>query len=373
MKKYSQILLILAFNVILPLVVLEICLELSLRFPGAIPDSGFRDWLIEYHMNHDRRSVSYIAECSRSSKGLGYEGRPNGSCRFKSREFDIDIRLNSKGTRDPEVSLEKAEILILGDSQAFGWGVEREESLSGQLEKMTGRKVLTVAYPSYGTVREILKLRQFDVSNIKWVIVQYHENDRDENFSFISKNFHLAVMPPSEYVRYARLDRRTSFYWPGKHLYYTFKAILARRIFGNDPQKPGKEFFTPKIEANTFTTTLYLSRVKSADANVWVVQLNAWGKNNDQFINALTSRIAKIKRNYPFFERVIPLSVVDVIDPKKHHYVLDDHLNAKGHTALAEFLLGELKKKSPDIVLGHESAARSPNPAQTDHVVSASQ
>lgn len=62
--------------------------------------------------------------------------KPNQAQRWKRLEWDIDMRVNSKGLRDHEYPPEPSpgSILVLGDSFTEGYGVELAETYSKRLE-----------------------------------------------------------------------------------------------------------------------------------------------------------------------------------------------------------------------------------------------
>lgn len=63
---------------------------------------------------------------------------PNSTCRFKSDEWDVSVKVNSQGLRDDEISQEKPaqsfRVLALGDSFTMGHGVNVEDSFVNLLE-----------------------------------------------------------------------------------------------------------------------------------------------------------------------------------------------------------------------------------------------
>src|SRR5262247_1177276 len=69
------------------------------------------------------RADRFLAECGRYDPRLTYMLR-FGGCHFTNVEFDTDIKVNSFGLRDDEDSLKDPEVIVLGDSQAMGFGVE---------------------------------------------------------------------------------------------------------------------------------------------------------------------------------------------------------------------------------------------------------
>ena len=61
------------------------------------------------------------------------------------------LRINSKGFRGAEWPAPKAgELIVVGDSQVFGLGVEEDETFPAQLAKTSGRQVLNAGVPTWG-------------------------------------------------------------------------------------------------------------------------------------------------------------------------------------------------------------------------------
>lgn len=76
-------------------------------------------------------------------------GKPNSTTRQikNSGDYDVEVVFNRHGLRDPrDIATGKAgDLYVVGDSFAFGWGVEQDERFSSVLEKLTGRRVYNIA------------------------------------------------------------------------------------------------------------------------------------------------------------------------------------------------------------------------------------
>jgi hypothetical protein len=98
---------------------------------------------------------------------LGARLEPGAAQKFKLRNNPLtSIRINAAGYRGAELpSPSKDEILVVGDSQVFGLGVDEHQTFSAQLAALTGRPVINGGVPTYGpgeytaVVREMLDAR----------------------------------------------------------------------------------------------------------------------------------------------------------------------------------------------------------------------
>lgn len=116
-----------------------------------------------------------------------YELRPGVRGSFVGRELAI----NSLGMRDVERAYDKApgtfRIVGLGDSHAFGWGVDRDETFLAVLERLLDARfpsrrheVWNLAVPGYNTVQEVQSFAlRADRLAPDLVIINYVDNDMD--------------------------------------------------------------------------------------------------------------------------------------------------------------------------------------------------
>ena len=135
------------------LALIEGSVELMLNNPEHVPDTMIDFWR-SYYYSKDQPIVQYLPECAQYDPELTYTLRP-GRCRFQSRYFNTWIEANRLGTRDDERSLSGPEVIVIGDSESMGWGVEQDELYSEIIEQESGRTVLNLAVSSYGTAREL--------------------------------------------------------------------------------------------------------------------------------------------------------------------------------------------------------------------------
>lgn len=135
----------------------------------------------------DDRSVSLRSIIApHPSDEIIYDLRPGLDVKFQGAR----VTTNSCGMRGPDRPVRKEpgtfRIALLGDSFAFGWGVEYEQSfahvLEGRLNEALGGagrvEVLNFGVPGYSTFQEVAKLRETGLDfDPDLVLVYFIEND----------------------------------------------------------------------------------------------------------------------------------------------------------------------------------------------------
>lgn len=83
---------------------------------------------------------------------LGVRLQPSTSMKLRIADNPVTtVATNARGYRAPEWPAPSAEeILVVGDSQVFGLGVEQDQTFSAGLAEATGRVVLNGGLPTYG-------------------------------------------------------------------------------------------------------------------------------------------------------------------------------------------------------------------------------
>ena len=124
---------------------------------------------------------------------VGYALTPGFSGTVQRSEFATTVTINSMGFRGPEIpaiTSSTYRILLLGDSMAWGFGVEDNETVAVQLESLLNQhnpdldiQVINASVPGYGTADQ-LNLLQAHIKSLKpdLVLVQFFSiNDLAEN------------------------------------------------------------------------------------------------------------------------------------------------------------------------------------------------
>ncbi len=276
------------------------------------------------YLDGARNIIQLEPDCARYDPGLSYTLRP-GEFVFSNAEFRTEYRVNRLGIRSDEADLVAPAFIVIGDSRAMGWGVAQEEMYSSLLRRETGLKTLNAAVSSYGTAREMKLLDRLDTSAMKRLVIHYVDNDYDENASFFRHANVLPIMSRENYLAAQRKYLKGKRYYFGK---YTFFFLYRLGAEAQDGLVRLLKIDSQKSAAVYFLNALMHSRRTPLDGARIVVM------GNGKFIERLRKEIAS--GDYPgYVERMVLLSD-DV--PTSGYFVLDNHMNGKGHRFLAERL-----------------------------------
>lgn len=121
---------------------------------------------------------------------LGRRGKPSFAGRFHQAEFDVQVELDDDGFRQVdgrpvEASMNRPSVFVLGDSFAWGWGVERDESFVALVARATPEwRWRNYALCGSGTLAQYLLFER----HVRWqlepgdvVLLAFYENDFADN------------------------------------------------------------------------------------------------------------------------------------------------------------------------------------------------
>lgn len=105
------------------------------------------------------------ASFGRHDAEVGWTLLPNVSTRVVAEVFQYTLTTNSRGWRDVETPLAKPagrrRVVVLGDSVAWGWGVDDGGSFPDLVERRVGDlELVNLAVPGYGSDQEFLTLER---------------------------------------------------------------------------------------------------------------------------------------------------------------------------------------------------------------------
>src|SRR5262245_13507825 len=167
---------------------------------------------------------------------LGVRLRPGATTRIAfGGNPATDVRINRDGYRGPELpapAADSSEILVVGDSQVFGLGVQEHETASARLAELTGQPVVNAGVPTYGppeylaVVREMLERRRPQT-------VVYVVNLVNDLFEAARPNVQRHVVWDGWAVRSETAPREVTEF-PGREVIFRRShAVLALRSWWN--------------------------------------------------------------------------------------------------------------------------------------------
>jgi len=120
---------------------------------------------------------------------VGWRCRPHLDLRFtQPGTCDVRVRCNSRGLRDREHAFEKPagvrRVVCVGDSYAWGQGVEDAETFASVLERaLPAAETINLGVAGYTAVQELLL---FEAEGVRyapdWTVVLFCDNDLDSDF-----------------------------------------------------------------------------------------------------------------------------------------------------------------------------------------------
>lgn len=318
---------------VITLVLLELVLfsflqfyELNTVFPYV------KKQIQQYYLSRERDIIQYMPECAQYDKDLFYLFK-EGACILESREFVTKYSFNRAGVRDDNASLEKPEIIVLGDSHGLGWGVDQDKIFSSVLEQQSKYTVLNSAVSSYGTVREFQLLKKLPKDGLKYLIVQYCINDRGENEDFFLNDKVLPVSDREEYDRIVRGHINRTKYEPfafSKKLYFDLKKLLKKQdrfVFERKPEEIDQ--FLRVVDQNL--------DLIGTDVKIITFEVNGSNRNESFFDDTLKRYLGKDEFAH-LQTRIISFDASSILEDEDY-YILDDHLNQQGHRKIADKVL----------------------------------
>ncbi len=338
-------LLLVAFGCFVALATSEAAFSLLLSAPALLVrlPATTRSHLEAYYLQHDRKLLQTLPECAQYDPGLYYTLKP-GECRFANREFDTRLRVNRAGVRDDEASLVAPEVIVLGDSFAMGWGVEQDQSFPEVLERRLGRRLLNAGVPSYGTVREMQLMDRVDTSRLRCLVIQYDDNDAEENRRFLHEGNVLPIGSPRHYRQDLLRAERRRRYWFPKMSFEIVRGILRPLPLPASPEGG------PREEAHWFLNALlHAGHTELRGVQIVVAQISPGRVVNGAFNAALMKEIS-LRDQPAFVQRIQGVDLTGTLG-RGDYWALDDHLRPSGHqkvaAALADVVQAAIDRSAP--------------------------
>lgn len=281
-----------------------------------------------YFYFQNRSLVQTDPNCVEYDKKLLYILK-NGECKFNNVEFRTSILVSHGNRVIARSNIEQPKqdsnrLFVLGDSYAFGWGVESSQSFSYFLQKESKFDVRNLSVPSYGTYREITKLIEgYKIDRQDILILQYCINDLSENQKFLSKINEKAV---SQDIFSKSLVRNSSkkkidstdfikkaFTIPINRFLNFYLSLKNQNILENQ-----RRYDFSNVHQKAMLKILNESKLPS-DLRILVLVFDGRDSNDLKFTEN------------PEMSSRFNLHILNLKLSRNDYFVLDDHWNSRGH------------------------------------------
>ena len=288
---------------------------------------------------------------------LGWVHQPGQEGIFETPQFRTSVHINQKGLRDDEHAYERANntkrILVIGDSFAWGYGVEESERFSELLETSLGVEVINAGVSGYSTDQELLWFRNEGIKyDVDLVILIFTGNDIGDNDRqlintiyykphFVKEDGQLILKgdPVPKASRQSKLiyylSQRSAFVYLLVQRYFDLLTYYNRTVNTGTSSRTLSTSGTNSVE-EPFELTITLlddirENAKAKEANFMIVATDGWWNSRSEqtyadFIDALQTN--------KFL--VLDVESIAGFNPEKMHIPNDGHWNTTGHQFVAE-------------------------------------
>jgi len=314
--------------------IFELAITLIFTFP-CLAKFGFLDAIRELYNRKTRVLIQMERKYARYDPELGYTLKP-GTFLFSNPEFRTRFRVNRLGVRDNKESLDYPEIVVVGDSFAMGWGIKQHETFAERIEALTGLKTLNAAISSYGTVREMRILGRINMKKVKYLVIQYCDNDYIENKAFADNHNNLKVWSRKEYKNIRNTYQEEKRYFFGKYTLFVVDKLFKSIIQNTEHIRPMSDETKDEVEV-FINALLNANKTDLRKVKIIIMQFNMLHRGNYDFIDYLEKYLASA--NLPKYLKGAKLIDVSKVLTSRHYYTLDDHITAEGHKIIADEIL----------------------------------
>jgi lysophospholipase L1-like esterase len=302
----------------------------------------------------------------------GWSNTPGAEVPYGEPEFVTTVRHNALGFRGAEVGPKQADrvrVLVLGDSFAYGVGVENDETFSARLEALEPRlEVINTGVNGYGTGQQLLVLREDGLPlQPDVVIVAFFWNDFENTLHSRFARFELQdgklVQLPGRPVTEAEKQARTpNRPWLRYSYFYRFwsdrvKIVRYRvRVALGQPVEDGVRMTDDERQqayALTFGVLSEIDRlVRGAGARLLLVSLPEQVQvQPDAQVTGLEAIDYEVQERLAEFAARAGIAYLDLLPALRDayarggqplYYRQDRHFRANGHALVAQLIRDDL-------------------------------
>ena len=287
---------------------------------------------------------------------LGWAHEPGQEGIFETPEFRTNVRINAEGLRDRSHPYSRPDgrqrILVLGDSFAWGYGVEESERFSQRLEQDLDVEVINAGVSGYSTDQELL---WYENEGIKYdtdlVILVLAGNDVGDNERqlvntiyykprFVLEDGQLVLTgtpvaktsPQGKFIY--SLSQRSALVYFLTQRYFDLRALFGKMRARSNHS--GSLVATTTSEREPFELTIALidkikSIAESKNAKFMIVTTDRWWNSPEEetyqdFVTKLQSK------GFP----VLDVENMPGFDSEEMLIPNDGHWNQAGHEFVAQ-------------------------------------
>jgi hypothetical protein len=188
---------------------------------------------------------------------LGVRLRPHATQRFKlGANPPSEVRINGLGLRGAELPEPSAdEILVLGDSQVFGLGVEEHEAFAARLAQLVNRPVVNAGIPTYGPLEYNALAAELIVQRTPKLVI-YTVNMLNDLFEHARPNKHRHRVWDGWAVRSETAPGDVPSF-PGRELLYrdSHAVYALRRYLHAGEARPEQALVSEGLAADLFVAS----------------------------------------------------------------------------------------------------------------------
>ena len=246
-----------------------------------------------------------------------------GACEFENIEFQTTLNFDEFGRSSGHTTTGNNAIAVVGDSFAMGWGVKDNETFSAVLEARLEQPVYNLGVSSYSTYRELSRLKQTDVARAaSTLVIQYTANDLAENRQLRSGSRDRSVTTFTEITGGNTRSEKQTLPYLLSGLEYSLRYpidLLPGRNVESSQFYDFSDHYEPLVNVLTeFEDFLQNKRII-------VIYVNSWGRTFANF---------PVGKDHSFEN----LTFIELELSSSDFFLLDPHLNARGHRQIAEQL-----------------------------------
>jgi hypothetical protein len=222
----------------------------------------------------------------------------------------------------------------------MGWGVPQDGTIAQIVERETGLLALNAGISSYGTVREMRLLDRIDTRRLRYLVIQYCNDDFLETRPFTGHGNTFAVGDRGRYERAVARAVARKRYWPGRRTFELLRDVLAPEE--RDAPRPA----TVEEQVRYFVNAvLHAGRTDLSRVQIIAFEISQARRADGRFAEALKREMSDA--TYP-----PPIRSLRVLDLSKRlgpadYYDLDDHLRPSGQRAVARAVIEAIRETRP--------------------------